>query len=222
MEQYLEWIFSTNNWKEDKIINLAKNLTKLYREEKISLEKLAEIATLLDAEGFGKYHYAHLFELLVDDIDDDEMDFFIDFDLKNYFPELYNNPYLSQEDKNIVKQLYAQFLYDNLMVLEKLLENSKQSLCEILQCCSENKKQCIIRPVSVSHFFYCADIEDTEKGKEIIKYEFDCDKIAKRFADGNFINPLTKLPFSEFTRNNISDFLTKEIAMWKRFYEIIE
>ena len=162
------------------------------------------------------------------------------------WPELYSNKYLSSEEITTIEQMSNREYYAILNAIEtaecsinldeilpckvvqdekftvgnKIIYNTLYSKCYDNVCLTESEQKGKI--ISFTHEIpEVAYVADKNVSGEPRKYCFPLMDIISRVAGGNYINPETGVRFSDRTISQISYKYKKELAMYRKYLEIL-
>jgi hypothetical protein len=162
------------------------------------------------------------------------------------WPELYDNPYLCSTDVSTVEEMSNREYYSILNAIEtaeclpsldeilpcqevkdqnftvtdgKIYYNSLYSKCYNNVCLAETEQKGKIISLNseIPKIAYVADIQSDAYSK----FCFPVMVLIERLANGNYINPKTVKRFSDRTISQLSDKYKIEIAMYRKYLEIL-
>lgn len=165
---------------------------------------------------------------------------------KKAWPELYDNSYLTKDEIEVIEEMSNREYYSILTAIEtanclpnienvlpcstikdeqftvndKIKYNSLYSKCYEDVCLSESeiKGKIISLQHDIPQVAYVADTYD----KNLTKFCFPVMEIIENFARSNFKNPKTNTIFSNRTISQIQEKYKKEIAMYKKYLDILK
>lgn len=154
---------------------------------------------------------------------------------KEIFVELYDNPYLSQEDEEYLMRIVSREMYAMLLFLGKLrkklannedIDNSELSLYCLDEVCIYDSKILaddlaraeMSKYETPSPLTYTVDKSSSTSSPQV--YCFDTMTLISIMTEEPPINPITGEPFSEFTKDLLNKRFHKEISLYRRYAEL--
>lgn len=154
---------------------------------------------------------------------------------KEVFVELYDNPYLLAEDRDYLLRIISREMYAMLLVLgrlrKQLINNDLIDLEGLATNCFNeiciHDSRILTEDLARGEMFKYEKLSPTiytvDKGSTTLSpqvYCFDTMKLIGIMTERVPINPSTREPFSDFSRELIQQRLRKEIALYKRYKEL--
>jgi len=156
---------------------------------------------------------------------------------KEMFIELYNNPYLSQHDKDFILRIVYREISTNSLLFDSIKQKIMDPNTMVTNLTSLSNKcyddiciqdanfldDDISRAIMSQHertpnTVYTVDKPTDSDNPKI--YCFDTIELISAVTNNFPINPISKQPFSDYTLKLINQRFNKEIAMYRRYKEL--
>lgn len=217
----IEYFFNASNTRKGLTLQqkvfLSDSLYELYRRERYNFALTVAILALINQDGIGKL--AFTFSRRLDNVllrrDLVELDKVLSSvaDYRISFPEAFDNPYLSKEAAETIKDIFAKYQKEIVQILDKINENPEEDLCTIMSCCND-ESVCFSRILEDEGIPKTISFGDKTSTGLIIKHELPLEIIVAQLAKN-------LSPYSPRTLLMLRRRLHREIAMYKRYLELI-